>query len=134
MQYILWASVLISSAILIAAAAWAAVAVTKMLQIMLATNAMIIRELDSARQSMQMLSPPLGYTQSGTSGGSGASRVPYPDKPSKADQEGEFHPYDEIEIAENQRVEELRRRHMSEQGDLSDDALNGILASKGVEG
>lgn len=111
-------SILFAAASVMAASiSWGILAVVRMLQITIATNVTLSRELSAINQALGANIP----------GGTTATGIPAkPPKPGKADGEGEFVPYDEEELY---RQEEILRQHLAakEANGLSDEALNEAM-------
>lgn len=137
-QYYMVAAVLsvllLSTAVLLFAVGYSALAITRMLQMCIATNVTLARELSAIQQSLARggvnptvpVSEPVGSSFPSAMPSS-APASPGGKKPRK--QEGEWYAYDESMQSDLETIRKLRQEKGKDQGGLTDEELDSQIAS-----
>jgi hypothetical protein len=104
------------ASIFLCAAAWAAVAVTRMIQISISLDVTLARELSAIQQSLANRK-------------TAQPAIPTPSSEPAPNQEGEFYAYDESLMSDLETIRKLRQERGSQQGGLTDEELQDQIAS-----
>ncbi len=112
-------------AVCFAAFGWGLVALMRALQVSIALNISVAQELAQLKQSYPAI-PAYDRKQWGIPLGT------EPKKESDKEPSSEFYAYNEEEMAEQEKIDRLRKQHSNEQGGLKDEELQQILQAKGA--
>jgi hypothetical protein len=120
---------LFTAAVFLLSLAWSAIAITRMLQICIATNLSLARELNAMQQSLvrDVVNHPIPIQNPTTS--AMPSSAPKTADKKKDYGEGEFYAYDEADMADRETIHRLRHETTTQQGVLTNEELQSQIDS-----
>jgi hypothetical protein len=121
---------LIAASVFLFAIIWAACRITRMMQLEIATNVTLARELASIQKSLATgVSVPVSDPAQIFAPAMPSSAPVEEGKKNKKPQEGEFYGYNEADMSDIETINQLRREKVSHVGMFTDDELDAHIKS-----